>query len=759
MSRPKFLYWLTEKDGRSRQVVNGVVTSLNNKKPLPNAPDGNQEISIGWERSITYWGNIRNFSLPLGFVLDGAKILRNDFYKFNIDRELYLLIKRLTYEYNGVTYKEYYKQFYKGELDFSTFEDDQGGYRVNMNIMEGGLQKKIKAAENTVYEIPFDFDAGNIQMDGMYINGNFRWTIPASESETATYIGSYLLPNDNAIPGLAIFTVTEQPLYEGPDGESLSFFAQATQDIPGVRLQMVLPNIQFVTIPSATIDLAIWNTITESYRLVIGLAAGATEGSTLVVDQTFDLLEGDKLYLQKLVNFDEGSMSLTAKSKPLASVVPAFTLYTLGRKLVEKITGDANNLDSTFLEAINIAATSGDGVRSLPGSVIKTTWAEYWKAVDTYCFAALDFVKTAGVEKILIRERPAVFNYSAPHDLGEISKLKITSAVDLMGTSIKVGHAEQQVDDTNGKFDFNGFMVFDTPVKRIAAKEINIQSNYKAGPFEIEQTRANYEGKTTTDKQSDNDTFVLAVLPDNARNNFTAETNFRADGTPFAPGEPVIYTNQIEPRIVAGMKLRITGTGVNDKDVTVKLGTVFGFGHIIIVNEPLVDYDGPATFEIVGGKYYVLDRTTLVTQLSDPDADEDTRDSVFNVPLTPKRILLKHAPFLAGSFYNYEGKLTFGSASRNRDLIAGGIVEKADVPVSSLGNPLFIPMYAEFDTISPVDLNEILEVDPNPVFSFQWKGQTYKGFLWKGGIAPNTLEEQTFKLLFTPDTDILNLIS
>lgn len=727
---------------------------------MPQAPDGNQEISIGWERSPLYWSNMRNFSLPLGYVMDGRQIMANDMYKFNVDRELYILIKKLTYEWTDTTYKEFYKQFYKGQLDFATAVDDQGTSRVTMNIMQGGIQRKFKAAESLAFEIPFDQDSVSVRMDGMYITGTFRWTIPESGGIGTYFLGTYQLPSDR-IPGVALFDVFEETtaLSTAGNESATQYFMQATQDISDVRLQMAFTNINSggpdPTTP--TLELQIWNSVTGAHRLTIDLAPGSyTPGQTLLVDETFDLVKGDKLFLKKIFRFGESNMSITAKSKPPESIAPAFTLYQLGRKLTEKITGNADDFVSPFLEAKNILVTSGDGIRALPNAAVKTSWLDYWAAVDVYTFACLDFSET----QVRIRGRAAAFDYTTVHALGAVKGLEVTPAVDLMATSVKVGHKEQKVDDTNGKYDFNGWLSFNGPIKSIPSKELDIQTNYKAGSYEIEQIRANYEGKTTTDKESDNDTFVLAVLPDTDLNNFTVNSQFQADGTPFAPGLPLITIGTNDTKIRAGMILRISGTATsNDKDVQVVAAASLGGGQLIQTVEPLVDFTGMATFEIVSGGYYELDRSIPVDQLSDPDADAAVKESVYNVPLSPKRILMLHSPWLATIFSGFNGdKLTYANVSRNKELIADGLVEKADVPVNDFGDPLALPWWFKFDALTPVDLPEIHDNDPNPAFSFEWDGQTYIGFAWSDGFAANTLEEQTFKLLAAPVNNMLNLI-
>lgn len=769
MSLPKFLYFITEKDGRTRQIVNGVVTSLNNPKPLPQAPDGNQEISIGWERSQLYRGNIRNFGLELGFVGAGGTILRNDRYKFNLDRELYLLIKRLTYTYSDTLFKEFYKQLYKGQFDFSTSNDDQGGYRFNIGLMEGGLQRLLKANESTTYELPFDLDAKNIYMDGMYISGAFKWLLTEDTFQNEKYVSLFVLNNDNPVPGLAVFDVQKNSAGSPITADTLDYFAQTTQDIAGVRLTGTLVNVEY-SFADLNVQLEIYNTISDTVRLTIDLAPADpyAQNSNIVIDETFDLLKGDRLFFKvgsaplSITEIKESTIILTLKSKALPSYIKGFTLYDVGRKLTEKITGNADDFDSTLLADLltnfgsEIILTSGDGVRGITDAALKTSWKDFYKFVDVVLMSQMTIT-----DKIRIYDRITAYqpiSVKPAIALGEIKNLKVTPAIDEMFTSIKVGHQDQQVDDTNGKFDFNGNMIFTTPVKSIPDKQLDLQSPYKAGPFEIEQTRANYEGKLTTDKSTDNDVFAIAVQR-TATDSFDTIATFQADGAPLTPGEPLLTISAGLPEVRPGMKIRITGSVSNDAEYTIKSATGLFFGQIIVTNEALID-EGSVniSIEILEGQLYNLDRGIPITQLSDPDADTEVKDSVYNVRLSPKRILLRHSAWIAGALYGYTGELVFSSANRNKELIAGGVIEKANVSILSLGDPMFIPQYFEFDLVSPINMPEDLENDPNPNYGFPWKGSDYNGFFIRGGIALNDLEEQTFKLLATPDNNLLSLI-
>ena len=112
----EFLYFLTNKQGQSYAVVNGVTTQLL-PTPLGKAPDGWKEKLAQWTRNTTYWGVVRSYSIPLRFVGDGATILRSRLYRFGPEDRVDFIVLR----YNPNTGR--HEPFFKGEIDFNTYED------------------------------------------------------------------------------------------------------------------------------------------------------------------------------------------------------------------------------------------------------------------------------------------------------------------------------------------------------------------------------------------------------------------------------------------------------------------------------------------------------------------------------------------------------------------------------------------------------------------------------------------------------------
>src|SRR6188768_1144625 len=213
----KFLYHIVTEDGRSGQVVNGVVTYSGQPKALPQTPQGWQELIILFERELQKHGLVTLASLKFGFVRDGGRILRDAIYKETIEAVRYLLINRhelvITGAIPGGTFSNYYKYFFKGEIDLAKAEDTQDMF--NVPIIEGGLKKLLKANEKTVYQFPMnDPVCVTLKMDGIELTRLANYAlIDGFEISNADYAGSSFAPfsllnQEGSAAGIVFFSQT-----------------------------------------------------------------------------------------------------------------------------------------------------------------------------------------------------------------------------------------------------------------------------------------------------------------------------------------------------------------------------------------------------------------------------------------------------------------------------------------------------------------------------------------------------------------------
>lgn len=767
MAFKPFLYYLVESDGRVRQIVNGIVTSLNKKTPLLNSPAGWSEILIKWARNVDRHGQIRTFSLPLGFVRDGGKILRNDMYKFNIDRELYLLIQVLTSTIDDTNYSSRYNFLYKGQLDFSTFEDDPGGSMVNINIMEGGISKLVKANENTQYLIPFDADAININMDGLALDktGNFV-LVDELEMDNVNFGGFAFSPvafinSDGNAYGIAFTTqqperidgtisyddVLQSPNWMGEAGPTNG--STVTARITGKIVYKCTKQEAANGFKMRFLRSGLPITNQDDYELFTD--------SPLVINQTYShdidisvpLVPGERLYLEQFLGTtgettaiqftadSKLSVAFTFKAQP--TFIKAFKPIDVYKKLCIKLSIDVNKVVSDLLSTCTYCLTSGDGIRGLGGG-IKTSLNDFLKAYDIYLFAGMQIKSTIEIET-----RYKYYDSVDPVVLGNCRDMKIVPATDRMFSSIIFGHAEQEIDDVNGKYDPNGQLTYTTPIKAGGGKKLEMISPYKAGPYEIEIIRINLEGKTTTDAQQDNQVFVIDVsLAGSGPRTATVTFNAALHGFTITSAEG----------LVKGQKIRITGSASNDGEYMIEDIASIVIAQLVVLSGSVIDEAGVSvTITVVEGAVFNLDRSVI------PTSGVPSPLTIFNVRLRPGALLALHYRWLHSMLYNYEpGIIKFEQGNRNTDMVVDGLKDGRDIIIANMGAIMWKPYYFEFGTKVPIDLVQTLDTKPNKAFTTTWNGDDYTGFLIEAGIAPNTRQPQTYNLLCSPETDVTKLI-
>lgn len=515
MSLKPFQYYLLTEDGRSYYVQNGIVSSRGIPTPLPQTPDGWQEVSFAWERNKAKHGLTRAFSKDLSFVLDGATILRDSFYKRNVDQKMYLLIQKLTLQYTTF-YKWLYETLYKGEIDLSSVKDSQDGLQVSASIMEGGLSKMLNANQNTVYEIPLDDDAVEIELDGIVMQRKQTWLLPFNLLGGDDLVGMYKTVQDGSASGVATFDISNQD-EPGDLTTSNEYFLIATRALTDILIE----GTYVVTLIALATGVTLRLKSSSGQNIVLG---SLSSPGTITINQTFNAAEGEKFFLVADIagvshTISESEISVTVTSRHPATTCKAFTRAMLFRKLCRKIFGHEEYAVSTLLDSDDRLITSFDAIRGIENPTVKTSLNDFFTDIDTDLMAGMSIEAGAVTtnlpagDRIVIEERTNFYDDTDITDLGEVKSCGISYATDKIISSIKTGWQEPQAEDVNGKKGFNGSQVYTTPQLRIS-NEYNLISPYKADPFEIENVRINMEGKETTDNKSDNAVVVLWAEPD-----------------------------------------------------------------------------------------------------------------------------------------------------------------------------------------------------------------------------------------------------
>jgi hypothetical protein len=511
----EWLYFLVDAMGRTGQVENGLVVFKSNYKPLVYTPEGWEDINIGWERNLTKFGINRNFSLPLGFVLDGKEILDYIALYKNFDEKLYLLIQKQALFFDPTKYYYFYDKFYKGEIDLTTI--DSGEDKNTIGIMEGGLSKQLKAKEATSFEIPLDdAEVVNIKMDGLFLSERRLFIIPAISQAFSHLMYTSIIGSEGSAAGVATFDVYGHLSF--PDfGTSDEYFLAVTQDIADMR---IIGSVKFRCDGSAT-DYAL-QLRTNTGRTLEIFSSPVSQGQdyTFTFDYEFDAFAGEKFFLVVLTGndpsfvaeYEETEFEIAFSSRFRETTIRGLKASTLYKRLIGRITGSETNALSTLLAAYpNLVVTCGDAIRGIADTattkvVIKTNLNDFFTSFNTVLNAGI------GIEsnKVVFETKAHFFDESDPIDLGLVRDFKWKQATEILVNSIKIGWPNQTYDDVNGRQEFNTTQERLSVVER-ASKPLELVSVYRADPFGIELTRINLEGKDTTDAGSDNDVFIINV--------------------------------------------------------------------------------------------------------------------------------------------------------------------------------------------------------------------------------------------------------
>lgn len=693
MQGKDFIYFFFDENNNSYYAYGDTVLTSASLKPLEFTPDGWKKIQIQNQRNTTYFAIDRSFTVPIDSVKDGAQILKYVYYNFGPEARVYMAVCEQKLYFDATHYGFYYTLLYRGEVDLGNFKHDST--KVNVNIMEGGLPKLIKAFENTKYEIPVDVDGSvNILMDGISLKNGFTYLTIASNYQAIS--GSldnrqYLMPFYRLATEGPVINITRQDVLKQIDSSinyatDERFFLEALADVT------IPVNFKFKGLLKKDAGI-----VTARYRIRIIDQSGAevyiimdetrnglpaiNEPFDIDVNTTLNLNTGNKLFL--ILNIDVSSVIDTrAAQLDLEETVTSFNYFSSHREttikalrplyvfqeLIRQISNGQYTADSTFLQTIqDVTITCGDAVRRLTGSKIKTSLRDFFTSINS------DFGVGMGMIGNVLRleEKAYWVDYTDPIDLGEVSKMKVSCANDLLINNIKIGSPDQDYDDVNGREEFNTTHEYSAPITRVQ-RELDLVSIYRKDSFGIELTRINLDGKTTTDDKGDNEVFMLHI-----------EDAPQGDG---------LY--HLDRSLNAG------ATGL------LSPSTVFNL------------YLTPARALARNGNYI----RSLFYKL----------DSKY---------------------------LTFQTTKKNDQVVAGGVTERANIQLVSLAGALFSCNYLDFEVGVNYNPLDTLNTNPLKAFKGTWAGWPFVGIPVKVSFQPGDILPQAYQLLAAPDQDFTQLIS
>lgn len=542
MKGKDFIYFLLDENNNSYYAYGDTVLSTASLKPLEFTPNGWTKIQLQNFRNQTYFAIDRSFSVPLEYLKDGGQILKHIYYNFGVEAKVYMTICEQRLYFDATHYGYYYTLLYRGEIDLANFKHDST--KVTVNIMEGGLVKLIKAYENTKYEIPVDVpEAVDVLMDGVDLKQSTSYLL--NNGNLPNDLGGHTIDlqllNTEAIAPLG---ATSQERKKTGNGTDVLWNLGEKFLVSGATTVTVTLNWDF----NVYVEYAPGSSPVFGSRIILQCNVLESSSSRFLIPgiETGNNIDqkggGDPLLLFNRTHNFKGSITFTApanarfvlymSASPLATrelthftydndgdfsisytyTHPSTTIKALRplyvfQQLISKISDGAYVPQSTKLQTEqDVVVTCGDAIRGITGAKIKTSLRDFFTSYNS------DFGLGMGMigNTLRLEEKAYWVQYADFIDLGEVSKMKISPATDMLINNIKNGSPNQTYDDVNGKQEFNTTQERSAPITKVA-KDLNLISVYRKDCYGIEFTRLNLDGKTTTDNESDNDVFMIHI--------------------------------------------------------------------------------------------------------------------------------------------------------------------------------------------------------------------------------------------------------
>jgi hypothetical protein len=731
MARKSFLYFLFSKNkaplyvNDSGQVQEG--DPGNYTKPdgqparLSFAPDGWKDTLVKYARNIKYWGLFRDFSVPMRFVGDGAKILRNRFWSLGIEAVCYLGIAKL--DRTSLPYN--YKSWYKSEIDFTKYRELKTS--VTVQAVDGGLIKYLKSNENTVYDISLsdDMEKFYTKMDGIVLTqkSNYQF-VDDLEIDNSNYGGFHWLPfvfqsQESAVRGVSFQAQTLEninALSYSQKLQSANWFAQAESDNQGIvtlRMNGVIrikcteqDAANGIKIRLLRSNLPISNQ--NDYEIITESPLVLNKEYTYSVSVNLPLEPGERAYLEGFIGttgvdtkyiFQTGSnIGIEYESRYKTTYAECIYVSRLLEQVLNKMTNNQYQFNSSFLTGKkDLAITTGNAIRGLP-AVIRASLSDIFKSLGIFSVGL-----TVKDDQLVIEPIDQFFKIDTVCELGTVDDVEISPAEDILFNTLKIGYKDQEYNDVNGKYEPNQGQQWSAPITKIV-KEYDMTSVFRADPIGIELLRTDLAGLDTTDTKDDKEVFMLNIE--------TQEQILYQDVDFFSTGK--YMTNPAGFPFSAGMEIKITGSVNNNNNY-----------KIVAVSTNKVEFDpaGPAVIDetaaavvieyIIGGLYHLY-RPAYTNIDGIPSSMES---SIFNLEYSPKKNLLRNGRLIR-SLIDYQDSelIKFASSDKNAELSATlsgvTVTEKEDIQIGSLGDRYFKPYYITIRTQVPVNVIELITANP-----------------------------------------------
>lgn len=732
----------------------GSVTTTAIKKPLNHAPLDWKETEVVSKVSSSTFIPRREYSESIQFVLDGAQIVNHLFLTNGVLAKCFLLIEKLD------TYTQSYNEWYRGELDFSTFSSDETS--ITINILERGLVGLLMNRKDVMYEIPFNNKALDLQISGVKMKSKSEWVLGNSEEKSAV---SYNIAGQGNINTPS--HVLSVPMFPyGDNVQAGNFISSLTVGNANYPQYYSVQRMMFVFDYDNVFAVVTekWHNVNIYGQMPIGVWLDSGGGAV-----------GDEYRVQVRLSIRTGDSTSQLESEEIDNIILGESDWISGSNVTYPyiyLNADIPEIpkDSHFVLYIR-CITKNDVTSVAPQvyakvqffantSIFKIKYNAKVPSSKAQGFRYIDFIK----EYIRIMSNgqyQVESNFLSDPVVTDEKRFRnfdnspfntiVTNGLSLRGLNesvIKTKFSDIEK-DLWARYGVDWVVVGNTirfePL-RYFYNNNELMNLGSVGNLNISVPSERMYNKVSVGYQEANNDVSGGLFEFNTKTEYLSEDNtaIEADEDLIAPFRSDVYGIE---------SLRSKTYNENSKDNKSDNEIfVIEINPEKVVRSMGVSYYKPLTFQnfnIVG--------------VNDPD-------NTYNISLSPKRALYRHLARLR--VLGMGSRLKFQTSDRNSQmestLWAGNIKEYADVDfdnpswtymgLSHNFNHVFAPYEIAFDCEPPYNLIEVLNANTSKGYVlFNYKGNYFKGYILDIGIKPATRDVYRVRVLSLKENNISNI--
>lgn len=527
---------------------------------LINAPQGWEETLLNYKRSDNYFGMIRSFTVPLKFVLDGAWLLRREFYTKRMGAVTVLKIEAL----DNSTWS--YRLVYRGEVDYTEFTDEDES--VTVNVTDVGVAEAVASSDKAVFEIPLTeenshpvrlpgvalIDFAQMLVDPKTYGYNMELRVLPMSVEENDFINEHVT-----------IQITEEEETNSLVG-SENWFLQANQEADIVVSGRFEGFVQF----NRRVDYTATISVRNQNNVVRGQVVTSPDRSAKIeLDYSLPIkvVAGERLFMvltytgpndgvkQVIVEYFPIRVTEEIISEP--SITRAIHSFDLFQELINRMNEESIEVDSTLLKNSDLWITCGDAIREFENPIIKTSFVDFYTSIDSVL--NVGFGIDSGVPRI--EEKRYFFRNIPVMDLGNVKNFSLTVDQKFMFNSLKIGYKAQNYEEDQGREEFNQGQVWTSPNKK-TDEVLDRLSIYRADVTGVSVLRRltisdNIRG---VDTESDNDIWMLKGSGQMSDGAYDLETGEDFDFISGVSNQKVVFNLDLSPKrnlMRSGSLLRI----------------------------------------------------------------------------------------------------------------------------------------------------------------------------------------------------------